>query len=142
MPSFANCLLRMSKLNNKIIPLTYERYLMLTQKKQTHSEDKGTQCNEYKDKCTDVKEEDILSVIQYKQRGKRLLKHMAENDMKWDLCGRLILGDETIGDTHVTQLIKDVTSDDDDSIPCKASRDFFKLLTLSKFEFKYGESDQ
>ena len=133
----------MSKLNVKIVPLTYERYLTLTQK--SSKEDKSTQCNEANEivsECNTPTEDDILRETPFKKRGKRLLEHMSENEMKWDSCGRLVLGVETITDTHIFQLIKDVTKEEDSSIPAKPSRDFFKLLVLSNFDFKYGEFDK
>jgi len=135
----------MSKLNTKIVPLTYERYLMLTQK--SPSDDKTTQCEqeqkvETEAECKTPTEEDVLLDIPLKQRGKRLLRHMKDNDMKWDSCGRLVIGSETVANTHICQLIKDLVTDDDSSILTQASRDFFKLLALSQFDFDYGESDK
>ena len=123
----------MSKLNTKIIPLSYEGYVSLTE--SSPKTDKAVQCDT-------VNNMDVLRETKWKLRGQRLLHHMRENDMNWDHLGRLVLGSQTVADSNLSNIIKDVCSDEDTSIGSRHSRDFFKLLTLTKFDPKYGELDQ
>ena len=124
----------MTKLNTKIVPLTYERYQTLIE--TSPKTDKAVQCENLKE------ESDLLRDTPCKRRGQRLLWHMVDNDMRWDTLERLILGSETVANTVLSNMIKDVCSDQDSSIGSRHSRDFFKLLLLTKFDFKYGDIDQ
>ena len=124
----------MTKLNTKIVPLSYERYQTLIE--TSPKTDKAVQCENLKE------ESDLLRDTPYKRRGQRLLWHMVDNDMRWDTLERLILGSETVANTVLSNMIKDVCSDQDSSIGSRHSRDFFKLLLLTNFDFKYGDLDQ
>jgi hypothetical protein len=124
----------MTKLNTKIVPLSYERYQTLIE--TSPKTDKAVQCENLKE------ESDLLRDTPYKRRGQRLLWHMVDNDMRWDTLERLILGSETVANTILSNMIKDVCSDQDSSIGSRHSRDFFKLLLLTNFDFKYGDIDQ
>ena len=128
----------MAKLNSKIIPLTLERYQALVN--TSPKLDKAVQC----EKAQEIVpiNSDVLRDTPYKRRGQRLIWHMLDNEMHWDQMERLILGTDTVVKTNVAKLIKDVCSDEDSSIDSRHSRDFFKILILTKFDFKYGKIDQ
>jgi hypothetical protein len=121
----------MTKLNTKIVPLTFERYQSLITRPAVM--DQAVQCDE-----TTVKP-NILEATPYKSKAERLLLHLQENDMDCDLRGRLVLGSQTVANTNLAQMIKDVCSDEETPIESRHSRDFFKLLVLTKFDFKDGE---
>jgi len=129
----------MTKLNTKIVPLTYERYkaLMDTSPKtyETPKTDKAIQCE-------NTEKSDVLRETDCKRRGQRLVWHMEDNDMHWDNKERLVMGDETVANTKMALIIKDVCSDADTSIESRHSRDFFKLLILTNFDFNYGKIDK
>jgi hypothetical protein len=126
----------MGKLNTTVYPLTEERYLSLTQK--SPKSEKAVQCEPQKDS---PQKKDVLRDTPWKQRGERLLCFMTEHDMHWDDQERLVLGFQTVIGSHMPTIIKDVCSEGETPIGSRHSRDFFKLLVLSKFDFKYGAVD-
>jgi hypothetical protein len=124
----------MTKLNTKIVPLTYERYQALID--TSPKTDQEVQCDIVNNKS------DILRETPCKRRGQRVLWHMEDNDMHWDDEERLVMGEQTVANTNIVNIIKDVCSDDDSSIGSRHSKDFFKVLILTNFDFKYGKIDQ
>jgi hypothetical protein len=124
----------MTKLNTKIVPLTYERYQTLID--TSPKTDKAVQCEPVNEKS------DVLRLTPCKRRGQRLLWHMNDNNLNWDESERLVLGSDTVDNTNMAMIIKDVCSDEESSITSRHSKDFFKLLILTKFDFKYGKIDQ
>ena len=67
---------------------------------------------------------------------------MKKNDMLWDMKGRLVLGSETVENSDILNIIKDVCSDDDTQFDSRHSKDFFKILLLTKFDPCYGAVDK
>lgn len=126
----------MGKLNTKVYPLSHERYIALTQ--MTPKTDKAVQCEESKESHT---RKDSLQEKPWKLNVESLLCHMKRHDMSWDNEARLVLGTQTVANTHVPSIIKDVCSEETGSIESRASRDFIKLLVLTNFDFEYGVVD-
>ena len=88
----------MTKLNTKIVPLTYERYQALID--TSPKTDQEVQCDIVNNKS------DILRETPCKRRGQRVLWHMEDNDMHWDDEERLVMGEQTVANTNIVNIIK------------------------------------
>ena len=127
--------------NAKMVLIPLERYEELTKKDDKVSEDlqntsKVKEENRLTEKgCDGVTEEDILSFLPTEglRKAKLILRHMKSNQMSWDECGRLVWGNECILDSNVIEIIRDAVSNQKPSIDSSASKQFYKLLILTRF---------
>ena len=118
----------------KMVVIPYEKYKKLTKENNPiPSVDKDNMSTEFMnnnpskqeeflniDSISDNKsqsidmlnEEDILDYIPKtnKNKCKLIMKHMKNNHMNWNSKGQLLLDEECIENTHIVDLLKDITS--------------------------------
>jgi len=135
--------------NAKMVLIPLERYEELTKKDDKVSEDlqntsKVKEENRLTEKgCDGVTEEDILSFLPTEglRKAKLILRHMKSNQMSWDECGRLVWGNECVVDSNVIEVIRDAVSNQKPTIDSTASKQFYKLLILTRFPISLLRAD-
>jgi hypothetical protein len=135
--------------NAKMVLIPLERYEELTKKggkvsEESKNTDKDIQeTKESKTTCDGVTEEDILSFLPTEgiRKAKLILRHMKSNQISWDECGRLVWGNECVVDSNVIEVIRDAVSNQKPTIDSTASKQFYKLLILTRFPISLLRAD-
>jgi len=126
--------IRVMSSNTKMVLIPLDRYELLINKNQPKTESENdTEVIENKEDSVDLSEQDILSFIpeKHRNRAKLVLRHMKVNNIHWNKCGQLVLGNDCITDANIIEVLRDVLSTEKEK--SSASRQFYKILILTHF---------